>query len=101
MLNACDACDRGGTVSLRLQWGDGVVRLLVIDDGVGISTENAARVTQPFFTTKGEGAGLGLAITNEIVSLHRGTLTLSAAPLRGTRACIELPFAEGATHDHD
>jgi signal transduction histidine kinase len=74
------------------------VAFTVVDDGAGITTENAARATEPFFTTKpaGEGTGLGLAITSEIVKMHRGRLSIEPASPRGTRASVIVP----ASHDN-
>jgi len=99
-LNACDACEPGGHVVLSVRGGKERVAFVVIDDGGGIPRELAARVGEPFFTTKaeGRGTGLGLAITNEIVKHHRGTLGIE--PRRdshGTRACIEIPAIDTAT----
>jgi signal transduction histidine kinase len=96
LLNACDACARGGHVALELTADAERARFVVTDDGAGIAPELAARVGEPFYTTKpaGKGTGLGLAITSEIVKHHRGTLSL--APRKdaaGTRACIEIPAA--------
>jgi signal transduction histidine kinase len=110
LLNACDACPRGGHVRASLgRDGDHVV-FTVTDDGRGITAEVAARATEPFFTTKapGAGSGLGLAIASEIVKLHRGRLTLTPAeavddggppkPRCGTRATISLPLPEARAH---
>jgi two-component system NtrC family sensor kinase len=98
LLNACDACPPGGHVLVGAKADDASLSFTVTDDGSGISPEDAARVTEPFFTTKpaGEGIGLGLAITNEIVKSHRGVLVLSPARPRGTCATLQVPFAEGA-----
>ncbi|HEX3851024.1 MAG TPA: ATP-binding protein [Polyangiaceae bacterium] len=97
LLNACDACQQGGHVELRLIAEGQRVAFVVTDDGSGISPDAAARIMDPFFTTKpvGEGSGLGLAIANELVKHHRGTLTVAARQgQHGTRACVELPIAE-------
>jgi two-component system NtrC family sensor kinase len=105
LLNACDACPKGrGHVDLVVRSEGDRVSFVVTDDGVGIPPESAARVLEPFFTTKaqGEGSGLGLAIASEIVKHHRGTLTIGArtststststsTPTPGTRATIEVP----------
>jgi signal transduction histidine kinase len=102
LLNACDACERGGNVDLSVRADAERVAFLVVDDGVGIAPEDAARVTEPFFTTKPTGTGLGLAIANELVKHHQGTLTIrsrsaptDSAPesgaVRGTRVCVEVP----------
>ena len=73
---------------------DGVLGFTVLDDGVGISPEVAARATEPFFTTKSTagGAGLGLAIVNEIVANHGGRLFISPRSPRGTSARMEIPI---------
>jgi len=99
LLNACDACQAGGQVELRLVTQGPRVAFVVTDNGSGISEGEAARVLDPFFTTKpvGQGAGLGLAITSELVKHHRGTLSVAPrADQTGTRACVELPAVEGA-----
>lgn len=96
LLNACDASPRGATIELHLTCEQGRVCFYVDDEGEGISDETALRARAPFFTTKprGRGTGLGLAITNEVVSHHRGKLTLQRRERgRGTRAIIELPQA--------
>jgi two-component system NtrC family sensor kinase len=101
LLNACEACTRGGEVALRVRGDGDRIAFIVEDDGVGIDVDVAARATEPFFTTKPEGSGLGLAITNEIVHHHRGTLRLEPRLTGGTKATVELPTAGaavGVTH---
>jgi two-component system, NtrC family, sensor kinase len=97
LLNACDACEPGGSVDLRVSSCGGRVAFAVVDDGPGISPENAERATEPFFTTKppGEGTGLGLAIAREIVMHHNGALRLAKRSdgRRGTEATVELTAA--------
>jgi len=100
LLNACDACKGvDGGIVVRAGEDGGDVTIVVEDSGVGISEADAGRALEPFFTTKARegGTGLGLAIAREIVSNHRGTLTLAPQPPRGTRATIRLPPAPGAT----
>ena len=100
LLNACDACERGsGHVELRVEGDAARVAFIVTDNGKGIAQESAARILEPFFTTKpaDETTGLGLSIANEIVRHNRGTLTIAphrssaGGERRGTRACIEIP----------
>lgn len=94
LLNACDACEPGGHVELTVVAEEQRLAFVVTDDGTGISADAAARIMDPFFTTKpvGQGSGLGLAIANELVKHHRGTLTVAARQgQRGTRASVELP----------
>ncbi|WP_156338717.1 sensor histidine kinase [Chondromyces crocatus] len=91
LLNACEASVSGARVSLSVRGTPTTVDFLVEDRGSGIRAENIARATEPFFTTKPEGAGLGLAIAHEIVSIHRGTLSLEPRDGGGTRAYVRLP----------
>jgi len=100
LLNACDACARGGHVAASVaREGDRVI-FTVTDDGRGITPEAAARATAPFFTTKepGVGSGIGLAIASEIVKMHRGAIALGPAAPRGTTATLALPVPEGSAH---
>lgn len=101
LLNACEACAGGGRVEVSVRDDGDKVAFLITDDGVGIQEEDAARVTQPFFTTKPDGTGLGLAIASEIIKHHRGSLTLRPRPEeKGTQAIVEVPTsaASGAHH---
>ena len=102
LLNGCDACHSGGRVALAASTDDGsrVLRIDVVDDGPGISPENAGRVLEPFFSTKvdGRGTGLGLPIVQEIVASHRGSFELTPVVPHGTRATITFPTSEEANH---
>ncbi len=98
LLNACDACSAGGAVrvtALANDTGRGL-SIDVVDDGPGISHADAGRVLEPFFSTKpsGKGTGLGLPIVQEIVTNHRGSLSIVPVPPHGTRAVIKLPASE-------
>ena len=100
LLNACDACEPGGNVELRVVAEEQRVAFVVTDDGSGISADAASRILEPFFTTKavGEGSGLGLAIAHELVKHHRGSLSVAARHgHQGTRACVELPSVSGGS----
>jgi len=102
LLNACDACASGGTVTLLAHAGEGNRGLVlsVVDDGPGITPADAGRVLEPFFSTKpsGQGTGIGLAIVQEIVTSHRGSLTLDPVLPHGTRATIQLPSPEESSN---
>jgi two-component system, NtrC family, sensor kinase len=101
LLNACEACEPGGAVDLTARSDGQEVVFVVNDDGAGITAEDAARATEPFFTTKpeGQGTGLGLAIASEIIKSHRGALTIEPRSPRGTRACFVIPVSpDEASH---
>jgi nitrogen fixation/metabolism regulation signal transduction histidine kinase len=93
MDNAVDAVQGRGaiTVSLRSE-GDEVV-LEVEDTGVGLPTEDTETLVQPFFSTKGRGSGMGLALVHRIVTEHGGTLELQNRQPTGAAVTIRLPQA--------
>lgn len=95
--NALDATPPEGRVRLRVtRVGDGdEVRLEVEDDGPGMEADLLARATEPFFTTKspGRGMGLGLFLVESVAEQVGGRLELASSPGRGTRASLVLPLA--------
>ncbi len=72
------------------------VVLEIEDSGRGIPADQIGRIFDPFFTTKrvGAGSGLGLTLTHDIVSTHRGLIDVSSEPGVGTKVIIRLPVAE-------
>ncbi len=92
LLNACDACGRGGTVEVSAWASPGTISFAVQDDGPGITATTAVHAVEPFFTTKqaGRGTGLGLAIVNEIAKSHGGTFTIQPRDGRGTLAVLQV-----------
>jgi len=73
----------------------GRLKLQVMDNGPGLSDEMKARISEPFFTTKSNGTGLGLAVVQAVVRAHHGEFSLSDSPLGGVSAEIYLPLARG------
>lgn len=69
------------------------VEIGVTDSGTGIPAEQRVQVFHPFFTTKPEGTGLGLASARAIVQAHEGTIGFAAMPSGGTRFWFRLPAA--------
>ena len=70
------------------------VRLIVEDEGVGMSKETLSKVFTPFFTTKppGEGTGLGMSISMTIVEEHNGRIDIVSAEGKGTTVSVILPL---------
>jgi len=85
--------DERPEVTLSARALDGHVRISVADNGPGMSPEQAARVFEPFYSTKKAqgGTGLGLAIASDIIKAHGGSLTVESSPRRGSTFVITLP----------
>jgi PAS domain S-box-containing protein len=97
-LNARDAMPSGGWLSVTTRIEGESVIAEIADTGLGIPSEQLARIYDPFFTTKaiGRGTGLGLSITYGIVREHAGTINCDSAVGQGTRFTLALPMAAAA-----
>lgn len=93
LLNAMQAIDGSGkiTVSLRREWQFAVVE--VSDTGRGIAAEHLPSIFRPFFTTKGEGTGLGLSLARRIVEDHHGKVEVSSKVGQGSTFSVKLPVS--------
>ena len=92
-IEACSATSVAPAISVDAQVSreDGACTLVVSDNGPGFSEETRDRVFHPFFTTKPQGTGLGLALVQKIVVTHNGRVTAGQGP--GGRVTIVLPRA--------
>jgi two-component system, NtrC family, sensor kinase len=99
-LNARDAMDAGGTLTVRAWSANGFARIDVADSGQGIAPEHLERIYDPFFTTKAalKGTGLGLSVTYGIVREHGGSIEVESRPGAGSRFRVELPLARKPVH---
>ena len=95
LLNAADAIEGEGSITLELSEEDDAVTLTVTDTGPGIAPEVRDRLFEPFVTTKpvGQGTGLGLAVCWTIVDRLGGTVRADDAPGGGARFSVRLPLA--------
>lgn len=101
VLNATEALREGGTLTITsARSGAGDVLVVVDDDGVGIDAAAAARVFDPFVTTKPGGVGLGLVNAKAAIESHGGTITLAPRQPAGTRVTIRLPLSPPAPSSH-
>jgi len=92
ILNACDAMEAGGRLTIRTAPTDvGGVEVEFTDTGSGISEENLSHIFDPFFSTKAKGTGLGLSVVYGIVERHGGSLDVQSRPGEGTTIRIRLP----------
>ncbi len=88
--NSVEACDDACTVIVSGELSDHELTLTVEDDGPGLPTDQAELLIQPFYSTKGRGSGMGLALVHRIVSDHGGSLELRRSEGGGARVCIRL-----------
>jgi signal transduction histidine kinase len=92
--NAIDAMPAGGRLRVTARdVAGGRIEVKVQDTGTGIPPEQLARIHEPFYTTKDEGFGLGLAISRSIVWESDGEMKVESAPGRGTTVTVLLPAA--------
>lgn len=93
--NADDAMGGSGEFRLRTTVAGDELCILVEDTGRGMSAETAARVFEPFFSTKprGQGTGIGLATAYRVVTEAGGRIDVDSAPAEGARFSIRLPLA--------
>ena len=93
LSNAVEATPPGGEITVRAQAADGGIELAVADRGAGIAPELRSRVFEPFFTTRPNGTGLGLAVARQIVEAHGGRIDVRDRPGGGACFTIRLPAA--------
>jgi PAS domain S-box-containing protein len=94
LLNAQAALPVDGHITVRLSYEpeEHVIRMEVTDDGPGIPEEIRRKIFQPFFTTRTDGTGLGLATCLKNVQYHGGTIDVWSDAGRGTRFTVNLPL---------
>ena len=98
LLNAIQAIEGTGCIRVALSARDGCAIVRVSDTGRGISPSQLPNIFRPFFTTKGQGTGLGLSLARNIVAEHRGRIEVSSTPGQGAEFAIWLPLG-GSSHN--
>lgn len=103
LINANQALPNGGLIRISAQnyvkntnigsdkRGENYVEIKVNDNGIGIDVENIHKIFDPFFSTKKEGSGLGLATAFSIIKNHSGTIEVTSEPNAGTTFTVYLP----------
>ncbi|MBI2189331.1 MAG: HAMP domain-containing protein [Acidobacteria bacterium] len=91
--NAVEAMEQRGVIDIETHHApaENLVRIVVADDGPGISASEREKLFLPYYSTKKRGSGLGLAIVRRIVAEHGGSIDVTDNTPRGTRFAIELP----------
>ena len=93
LTNAAQASPQNSVVTVKTQvTGDGRAEIAVIDRGSGIDPKNMENIFNPFFTTKSDGVGFGLAIVAKIVDEHGGFIGVESTPGEGSVFRVQLPL---------
>jgi signal transduction histidine kinase len=98
LRNAVEACASASvvpavSVDAQVDAAQGVVRVIVHDNGPGVEPGLRERIFRPFFTTRTQGTGLGLALVQKIVVTHNGRVSVGASPSGGASFQAQLPLA--------
>ncbi|MDQ2900534.1 MAG: ATP-binding protein [Acidobacteriota bacterium] len=94
LLNAVQATEPGGAVTVKTRVVNQTAEIAVIDRGSGIDPAIKETIFNPFVTTKPAGVGLGLAIVSKIVDEHGGNITVESEPGKGSVFRVHLPIPE-------
>ncbi len=93
VVNAVQAVEEGACVDIKVTSSDAAITLVISDQGPGFDAEVKRALQQPFFSTKPQGTGLGLAVVRSVVAAHHGSFAIDSAVGKGTWATVELPRA--------
>jgi signal transduction histidine kinase len=96
VLNAAQASPEGGAVTIKTRAAAGTAEISIIDRGVGIQPAELQNIFNPFFTTKPDGVGLGLAIVSKIIDEHGGKIAVESEPGKGSIFRVLLPMTRAA-----
>ncbi len=97
LLNAIQAIDGPGVIKVELEQMGSRAAVRVTDTGRGIASEHLPNIFKPFYTTKGNGTGLGLSLAKRIVEEHHGTIDVSSTIGKGTEMTVYLPLDRSET----
>ena len=94
ILNAAKAMESKGQITISSKQEDGSIHVSITDNGPGIPADVLTRVFDPFFTTNdvGQGTGLGLTVSRDIIRAHDGDIKIDSEPGKGTTVSWWIPM---------
>lgn len=94
--NSIEAISREteGYINVTLEEDQNNIKIIIVDNGKGMTKEEIAKIKEPFFTTKEKGTGLGVYLSNEIIKEHNGTIEYTSEEGKGTTVTITFPRSE-------
>lgn len=90
--NSMEAIEGNGNIKLYTIRSKNRIKIIIEDNGIGMTKEELNQITNAFFTTKKNGTGLGIYLSNEIIEKHNGTLKYKSEKGIGTKVIISLPI---------
>ena len=97
LLNALQAIDQNGKIAVAIELRGENAVVEVADNGRGISPDHLPNIFRPFFTTKGDGTGLGLSLARRIIEDHQGRIDVTSTLGKGTTFSVVLPLQRAST----
>jgi two-component system, NtrC family, sensor kinase len=94
LLNAEQAIDGPGSIQVTISSRKDKAAITVADSGRGITPEHLPNIFRPFYTTKGNGTGLGLSLARRIVEDHKGRIEVDSELGMGTEFTVTLPIQQ-------
>ncbi|MEH6994012.1 ATP-binding protein [Neobacillus drentensis] len=95
LKNAIESMPEGGKIKVDIKVLKGrKMSISIEDEGYGIAEENILNLGEPFFTTKKDGTGLGLMVSNQIILDHKGEIKIESSYGNGTRVKVTLPISQ-------
>lgn len=96
-VNAIQAMGNGGRLNLQARLAEpACIEMLVSDNGPGIAPDKLAHIFDPFYTTRSDGTGLGLAVVRAVTHAHRGEIRVESVINQGTTFVLRLPLTQAA-----
>jgi signal transduction histidine kinase len=93
--NAIESMHDGGKIEIKVKVvADNKMEISIQDEGYGIEDQNIINLGEPFYTTKKDGTGLGLMVTNQIIGDHKGDFNIESSPGKGTKVVVTLPITQ-------
>ena len=92
LKNSLEATEENGRIEIYSNIYKKHLEIIIKDNGIGMSKETLEKIKEMFYTTKQNGTGLGVALSNEIIKSHNGELIFESETNKGTTATIRLPF---------
>lgn len=92
LKNALEATEENGRIEIFSNIYKKYLEIVIKDNGIGMSKETLEKIKEMFYTTKQNGTGLGVALSNEIIKSHNGELIFESEANKGTTVTIRLPF---------